>query len=114
MLGAQHFTTTFSTSIGEAKKALLAAQSRQRELKKRRHVLEYAGEEVWLSSKNTFVKGPGTRKPMHRWLGPFKVFKRCGPVAYEQLPQTMSRLHPVCVTLAEVCASNGWPPQEIS
>ena len=93
---AEHFTTTFSTSIGEAKKALLAAQSRQRALKKRRHV-EYAkGDEVWLSSRNISVQGPGTRKLMPRWLGPFKVIELCGPVAYKlELPATMSRLHPV-------------------
>ena len=33
---------------------------------------------------------------MPRWLGPFKVIKQCGPVAYElELPASMSRLHPV-------------------
>ena len=93
---AKHFTTIFSASIGEAQKALLAAQSRQRDLKKRRHVEYAAGEEVWLSSKNISVKGPGTRKLMPRWLGPLRVVKQCGPVAYElELPQTMNRLHPV-------------------
>ena len=90
---AEHFT---STSIDEAKKALLAAQSRQRALRKLRHVEYAAGDEVWLSSETLSVKGPGTRKLMPRWLGPFRVVKQCGPVAYElELPAVMSRLHPV-------------------
>ena len=77
MPSAQHFTTTFSTSIGEAKKALLAAQSRQRVLKKRRHVEYAAGEEVGLSSKNISVEGPDTRKLMPRGQG-CQAVRSCG------------------------------------
>ena len=113
---AEHFTRTFSTSIGEAKKALLAAQSRQRALRKRRHVEYAVGDEVWLSSKNLSVKGPGTRKLMPRWLGPFRVVKQCGPVAYElELPASMSRLHlfSMCVSCRSMCL-HGVAAQEIT
>ncbi len=112
---AEHFTKTFSTSIGEAKKALLAAQSRQRALKSRRHVEYAVGDDVWLSSKNIAVQGPGTRKLMPRWLGPFKVIKQCGPVAYQLETASINEQATSCVScvpLAEVCASNRWTAQE--
>jgi hypothetical protein len=38
---------------------------------------------VLLSTSNIKLKMPGARKLLPRWIGPFKVLKRVGKVAYK-------------------------------
>ena len=53
------------------------------------------GEQVLLSTEHLQLKHAPVRKLRKRFVGPFFVTKRVGPVAYElELPQTW-RLHPV-------------------
>ena len=95
---AKHFVKVFSQSIGEAKKALIAAQDRQKAFAdtKRRPVEFKVGQEVWLSSRNIPLKTAGTRKLVPRWLGPFKVTEQLGAVAYRlDMVASMKRLHNV-------------------
>jgi hypothetical protein len=66
------------------------------------------GQEVLLSTRNLSFKGPGCRKLLPRWVGPFKVAARVGPVAYRlDLLPTM-RIHPVFhVSLLRPYVSDG-------
>ena len=53
------------------------------------------GDEVLLSTKNISLKGLGVRKLLPKWVGPFKVSKQVGKVAYKlDLPSNM-KIHPV-------------------
>ena len=53
------------------------------------------GQEVLLSTENIRLKSPGTHKLMPRYIGPFKVVAKKGPVTYElQLPSAL-KIHPV-------------------
>jgi hypothetical protein len=52
------------------------------------------GDEVMLSSKN--LKLTDTKKLSARYIGPFRLVKKVGPVAYElDLPLMYGRLHPI-------------------
>jgi len=64
---------------------------------KHRRDLQFAeGDQVLLSTANTYLRTPGTQKLMPRFIGPFKVLDKVGPVAYRlQLPPQMHRVHPV-------------------
>ena len=81
-----------------AKAHLSTAQDRQRTYanRRRREVQYKVGDLVLLRSTNIRLKGPGSRKLMPKWLGPFSVLECVGPVAVRlQLPDSMSRVHPV-------------------
>ena len=48
-----------------------------------------------LSTSNIKLKMPGARKLLPRWIGPFKVVKKVGKVAYKlELPETL-KIHDV-------------------
>lgn len=93
------FVAYLQAAVNKAKTLLLAAQNRQKTYadKRRSPDPDYGvGQEVLLSSKNIPLKHPGSNKLLPRWLGPFRVAKRVSSVAYKlELPNTMSRLHPV-------------------
>jgi hypothetical protein len=79
---------------------LKAAQDRQKRYADvRRRPLEFPeGEHVWL--KVSPVRGVHrfgvTGKLSPRYIGPFQILKRIGPVAYElALPPALDRVHPV-------------------
>ena len=94
----QKFTADMQLALSRAKQLLQAAQDRQKAYadKKRRHVEFSVGQLVLLNTKNIKLKHPGSMKLMPRWIGPFKVVKCVNEVAYKlELPETMSRLHPV-------------------
>jgi hypothetical protein len=53
------------------------------------------GQKVLLSTKNISLKGPGVRKLMPKYIGPYRITELVGPVAYKlQLPLEM-KIHPV-------------------
>ena len=81
----------------EAKKHLLAAQNRLNLYAdtKRREISFDVGTQVLLNTSNIKLKMPGVRKLLSRWIGPFKVLKRVGKVAYKlELPKTL-KIHDV-------------------
>jgi transposase InsO family protein len=93
------FVADLQATLATAKTLLKAAQDRQKACADKRRSSDpdfSVGQEVLLSSKNIPLKHPGSHKLLPRWLGPFRVAKRISSVAYKlELPQTMSRLHPV-------------------
>ena len=83
--------------LSQAKKALAAAQQRQKAYAdtKRRPVTFQVGQEVLLNTANLTFKGPHSKKLMPRWIGPFMITRVVNPAAYElELPPTM-RVHNV-------------------
>ena len=87
---AQHFARKLSEDIARAKRNLVEAQDRQRTYanQNRRHVEYVVGDEVLLSTKNIRWRHPGTKKLLPRFIGPFKIVARIGPVAYRlELPE---------------------------
>ena len=64
--------------------------------KHRRHLTVEPGQKVWLASKNLSLPPGLSRKFAARFIGPFEVLARVGPVAYRlALPAELSSLHPV-------------------
>jgi hypothetical protein len=82
--------------------ALTVAQSRQTSYANRfrREVEFQENDAVLLSTQNLSLKGPkdrkiSVRKLMPKFVGPFRVVRRVGPVAYElELPKNW-KVHPV-------------------
>ena len=64
--------------------------------KKRAHVEFAIGTHVWLSSEHLQNPPHSTRKLLPKFVGPYKVLARVGPVAYRlELPRKLSGVHPV-------------------
>jgi hypothetical protein len=93
------FVADMQHALGHAKQHLRAAQDRMKHYadQKRSPDPEFqVDQEVLLSTKNIPLKHPGSTKLLPRWIGPFKVLKRVSAVAFKlQLPDNMSRIHPV-------------------
>ena len=62
----------------------------------RRDVVPFmVGSQMLLSTKNVRLKNPGARKLLPKWIGPFKLIKQVGKVAYQlDLPSNL-KLHDV-------------------
>jgi hypothetical protein len=93
----QAFHARMSTAMHKAKDALRRAQDRQKRFadEHRREVELQHGDLVLLNSKNLRIQTTGTRKLLPKWVGPFRVLERIGPVAYRlELPPNM-RCHAV-------------------
>ena len=112
---AKTFFTDMQDAVEEAKHYLEMAQQRQKAYydSKRREQTFEVGAMVLLDTRNIRWKGPGMPKLMPKWIGPFKVEKAIGPVAYRlELPQSM-RIHRVVhVSLLKPCRRDDrhWPP----
>jgi hypothetical protein len=86
---AKDLVQSMSSIMQEAKKHLLATHNRQKSYAdtKRRKISFDVGIQVLLSTSNIKLKMLGARKLLPRWIGPFKVLKRVGKVAYKlELP----------------------------
>ena len=96
---------TAAASLSHAQKANKKWYNAKREEK---HFAE--GDWVLLRAKNIMTRRP-SKKFNARYLGPFKILKRIGKLAYRlDLPPSIARLHPVFnVSLLE--AWNAPPPE---
>ena len=84
--------------LTRARRCLQSAQDRQKYYFDKRvsPVTFQVGQEVLLSTRNIHLKHPGSNKLLPKWIGPFPIEKQIGHVAFKlQLPDTMSRIHPV-------------------
>ena len=95
---AKAFTADLAEAVELAKQAWRSAQDRQAMYanNKRRDVEPFkVGTQLLLSTKNVRLKNPGARKLLPKWIGPFKVIKQVGKVAYQlDLPSNL-KLHDV-------------------
>jgi hypothetical protein len=94
-----------------ARKLLIAAQQRQKAYADK-HMIEKSykvGEHFLLSTKYLNIKdGETNRKLLPKWIGPFKVLQKVGPVSYELEMNLGWRVHPVFhVSLLELYKTDG-------
>jgi len=86
------------TAIEEAKSAIRKAQDDMKRCYDRRRTpapVFNPGDKVFLDASDIRTTRP-SQKLSHRWLGPFVVECRIGPMAYRlKLPHRMKQLHPV-------------------
>jgi len=106
----QDIVGSLRKTIAEAKQWLLKAKDRQKSYadRSRREQSFQEGEEVLLSTKHIKLRSPGARKLLPKWIGPFRVTRRIGQVAYKlRLPDTM-KMHDVFhVSLLAAYSSEG-------
>jgi len=85
-------------AIEEAKSAIRKAQEDMKRYYDRRRTpapVFNPGDKVFLDASDIRTTRP-SQKLLHRWLGPFVVEQRIGPMAYRlKLPYQMKQLHPV-------------------
>ena len=95
--GVNVFMQRMERTFSRASQMLQRAQERQKIQadRKRREQVFHVGEQVLLSTEHLQLKNAPVRKLRKRFVGPFFVTKRIGPVAYElELPQTW-KIHPI-------------------
>jgi hypothetical protein len=82
---AKDFAQSMQEHIRVAKKWLEKARQRSKTYadKKRKEVVFDVGQKVLLNTKNLRLRHPGARKLLPRWIGPFEIMKKIGPVAYK-------------------------------
>ena len=95
---ALQFTVGVHAAVRDAKSLLSEAQARQKHLanERRRELVFAPGEQVWLNTKHLRLKTRDESKKLTpRFVGPYTVLERVGPVSYRlQLP-AKSKMHDV-------------------
>ena len=104
--------------VEEARKQLENARAYQKRYydAHHRHQEFQVGNILLLSTRNLHL--PGTRKSHPRWMGPFKVLQRIGPVAYKlDLEGRFSSLYPTFHTSYlkphQLGGASGAPPEPV-
>ena len=95
--GVNTFVSRMKKIFTKASQFLRRAQERQKHFadQRRREQVFHTGDQVLLSTENLQLKNAPVRKLKRRFIGPFFVSQRIGPVAYElKLPSTW-KIHPV-------------------
>jgi hypothetical protein len=105
------FVERLQSTLTLARKLLIAAQQRQKAYADR-HRIENSykvGEHFLPSTKYLNIKdGETNRKLLPKWIGPFKVVQKVGPVSYELEMNPGWRVHPVFhVSLLELYKTDG-------
>ena len=94
---AKAFSEDLQAAVEQAKEAWASAQQRQAQYadQKRREVSHKVGNSLMLSTKNIRLKSHGARTLLPKWIGPHKLRKRVGTVAYQMdLPKEL-KIHDV-------------------
>ena len=94
---AQLFFRNMTEDLARARQALLDAQTRMKsyEDQSRSEVEFNVNDMVWLNTRNLRLKTAKPRKLWPRYVGPYKILARIGPVAYRlQLPDSV-KIHNV-------------------
>ena len=95
---ASDFAEGIDDAVKLAKKALSAAQARQKAYSDRgRQEMDFqVGDQVLLNTKHIrLLHGDGKAKLLPRWIGPFVVEEKVGMVAYKLVLPASLRIHPV-------------------
>ena len=95
--GVNTFVSRMQKIFTKAHQYLRRAQDRQKRYadQRRREQVFHTGDQVLLSTENLQLKNAPVRKLKRRFIGPFFINQRIGPVAYElKLPSTW-KIHPV-------------------
>lgn len=95
---ALQFTVGIHAAVAQAKSLLSEAQARQTNLANqgRRELVFAPDEQVWLNAKHLRLKTRDeSKKLMPRFVGPYKVLERVGPVSYRLQMPARSKLHDV-------------------
>jgi hypothetical protein len=105
------FVERLQSTLTLARKLLIAAQQRQKAYADK-HRIEKSykvGEQVLLSTKYLNIKhGKTNRKLLPKWIGPFKVVQKVGPVSYKLEMNLGWRVHSVFyVSLLELYKTDG-------
>jgi hypothetical protein len=105
------FVERLRSTLTLARKSLIAAQQRQKAYADK-HRIEKSykvGEQVLLSTKYLNIKhGKTNCKLLPKWIGPFKVVQKVGPVSYKLEMNPGWCVHPVFhVSLLELYKSDG-------
>ena len=106
----EHWEKVFKDEDAKARQHLAEAQERQKRLADlhRKEATFEEGDSVLLSTKNLQLKVPGSRKLLPKFVGPFKVTKRIGPVAYRlDLPPSMGNYNVFHANLLKHYRSDG-------
>jgi hypothetical protein len=117
---AAAFVEKMQSTLTLARKLLIAAQQR-RKAHADQHKIERSykvGEQILVCAKYRNIKhGKTNRKLLPKWIGPFKVVQKVGPVSYQLEMNPGWRVHHVFhVSLLELYKSDGRvrpPPPQI-